>query len=236
VAAFRAKYGVATNIPIFGPFNGQLNNAGESVELFKPDAVQLPPHPDAGFVPYILVDRVQYGPVAPWPPGADGTSNSLQRINSSAYGNDPVNWQAAAPTAGRPNSGGPVDTDGDGLPDTWEIAYGLNPNDPADAILDSDGDGLTNYQEYLAGTDPRASSSNLNPTAVAVNATSFTLRFTAVAGRSYTVQYRNNLSSGGWQGMTNISSQATTGPLDVTDPGTGGSATRFYRIVTPALP
>jgi hypothetical protein len=46
------------------------------------------------------------------------------------------------------------DTDGDGLRDEWEIAHGLNPNDPSDAAKDLDGDGLTNLQEYAALTDP----------------------------------------------------------------------------------
>ncbi|MGD9036657.1 MAG: DUF2341 domain-containing protein, partial [Syntrophobacterales bacterium] len=46
-----------------------------------------------------------------------------------------------------------VDWDGDGLPDDWEIAHGLNPGFN-DANLDSDGDGLTNWEEYLRGTDP----------------------------------------------------------------------------------
>jgi len=36
------------------------------------------------------------------------------------------------------------DSDGDGLPDAWEIANGLNPNDPVDALKDPDSDGLTN--------------------------------------------------------------------------------------------
>ena len=47
------------------------------------------------------------------------------------------------------------DSDGDGMPDWWEITYGLNPNDPADASQDSDNDGWTNLEEYQNGTDPR---------------------------------------------------------------------------------
>ncbi len=50
---------------------------------------------------------------------------------------------------------GLVDTDGDGMPDMWEIVYGLNPLDPFDAFADSDGDGLPNFEEYLAGANPR---------------------------------------------------------------------------------
>ena len=49
----------------------------------------------------------------------------------------------------------PNDADGDGIPDDWEIANGLNPHDPSDAGQDTDGDGLTNLQEYQLGTNPR---------------------------------------------------------------------------------
>jgi uncharacterized repeat protein (TIGR01451 family) len=47
-----------------------------------------------------------------------------------------------------------IDSDGDGLPDSWEVTYGLDPNEPGDALLDLDGDTLTNLQEYDLGTDP----------------------------------------------------------------------------------
>lgn len=44
---------------------------------------------------------------------------------------------------------GQEDDDLDGMPNDWELANGLNPNDPNDAFEDPDGDGLTNLEEYL---------------------------------------------------------------------------------------
>ena len=64
----------------------------------------MAPHPDAGFVPYILVEQVNYLDDAPWPSSADGGGDSLQRKHPAEYGDDPVNWTAEAPTAGRPNT------------------------------------------------------------------------------------------------------------------------------------
>lgn len=46
------------------------------------------------------------------------------------------------------------DADDDGMPDSWEMQYGLDKNDPADAALDNDTDNLTNLQEYTLGTNP----------------------------------------------------------------------------------
>ena len=43
------------------------------------------------------------------------------------------------------------DSDGDGMPDEWEKANGLNPNDPSDANKDCTGDGYTNIEKYING-------------------------------------------------------------------------------------
>lgn len=48
----------------------------------------------------------------------------------------------------------PGDADSDGMPDTWETFFGLNPNSAADATADPDGDGLTNLQEFLTKGHP----------------------------------------------------------------------------------
>lgn len=46
------------------------------------------------------------------------------------------------------------DSDKDGMPDSWESKYKLNPNDPSDANQDCNGDGYTNIEKYLNGIDP----------------------------------------------------------------------------------
>jgi hypothetical protein len=106
--AFRAKYNVPTNIQIFGPYGSELANNNGSVELYKPDPPQAPDRgDDAGLVPYIRVDRVEYEDEAPWPEAADGTGPALQRLHVTGYGNDPTNWIAAAASPGAvfvPNS------------------------------------------------------------------------------------------------------------------------------------
>jgi hypothetical protein len=48
----------------------------------------------------------------------------------------------------------PTDTDHDGMPNVWETARGLNPNNRSDGSQDRNGDGYTNVEEYLNSLIP----------------------------------------------------------------------------------
>ena len=98
--AFRQRYMVPQAIPLFGPFSGKLSNTGERIEMMRPDHPEPPADPDAGYVPYVLVERISYSIDAPWPPFAVGLGIALQRVEVTAFGNDPANWTAAVATPG----------------------------------------------------------------------------------------------------------------------------------------
>lgn len=48
----------------------------------------------------------------------------------------------------------PKDTDGDGIPDAWEVKKGLNPNDAGDALTSSLQKGYTNIEVYINSLVP----------------------------------------------------------------------------------
>ncbi|MFO6425542.1 hypothetical protein ACK8OT_19350, partial [Motilimonas sp. KMU-193] len=58
------------------------------------------------------------------------------------------------------NSRYSFDNDRDGLPQEWEMQYGLSDSMPLDAKDDFDADGLTNLQEFLTGTNPHLADSD----------------------------------------------------------------------------
>ncbi len=101
---FRAFYDVPAAVPIYGPYDGGLANGGERLRLMRP----APEEDDE--LPYVLVDKVVFDDVTPWPSVADGEGPSLERRVPQDYGNEPRNWGASESdggTPGRANSIGP---------------------------------------------------------------------------------------------------------------------------------
>jgi hypothetical protein len=162
---------------------------------------------------------------------ANGTTSFFATLG----GTTPGNFMAATTTDTDGNTselsfGVPItelDTDRDGIPDSFEIAHGLNPNDPKDAAKDPDGDGLTNLQEYLAGTDPFNPNSalrldaQLNTNAVPV------LSFQTVSTRNYRLEYEDDLGSG-WHVLKDVKGDgARATVMDSPVP----ARRRFYRVV-----
>ncbi|HPC96565.1 MAG TPA: lamin tail domain-containing protein [Sedimentisphaerales bacterium] len=105
----RLSFGVVHTVPddvpvlTWGP--GRLSNGSDRLQVSRPGNAD-----DGTPTSWIRVDRVVYSDgshpedfptgVDPWPVEADGQGLSLHRIDPSAYGNDPINWKAAAPTPG----------------------------------------------------------------------------------------------------------------------------------------
>ena len=93
--AFRSRQTIPSDVvAVLGPWVGLLNNAGDTIALFKPDPPQGPQHPDFGFVPYILVEEIHYDSKAPWPVGPSN-GFAIQR-KTSGYGDDAANWELEA--------------------------------------------------------------------------------------------------------------------------------------------
>jgi len=117
-----------------------------------------------------------------------------------------------------------ADADGDEMNDDWEVVmFGSLAALPVD---DGDGDGFSNRQEFLAGTDPRSATSALRITSLLPGGE---LRFTTEAGKSYVIEYRDDMQAGTWDPLTN-GVVGTGRELSVTDPDMPGLARRFYRV------
>jgi hypothetical protein len=124
------------------------------------------------------------------------------------------------------------DSDGDGIPDNWELQYAGNLTS-LNGAGDFDNDRVPNSQEYLADTDPTDPSSNLRITDFIANSggTANTLTFTSRPTRLYEVHERTTLTpDSSWtdSGLGTIPPDAgTTTTRSFTDTA---SPTRFFRV------
>jgi hypothetical protein len=219
-ALFSQRHTMPTHVPVLGPYAGVLQDSGERLCLQRAAA------PDTNGLAWIDVEAVRYNDKAPWPPAADGGGTSLQRVDPTAYGNDPINWHAESPTPGRLNTG--ADSDGDGLPDGWESAHGTAVLQP-DADLDADLDGLSNRAEYLAGTHPTNALSALRVERLRASAPTISIEFYALSNRIYRVHHTDQLGSPHWTPLIEVSTRPTNRLETVIDAAPRHSQ-RFYRL------
>ena len=128
------------------------------------------------------------------------------------------------------------DSDGDGIPDWWELWHGLNPYDPSDAALDSDGDGVSNLDEYLAGTDPMDAASWFHITSITVG-TNCVLSLQSALNRLYTLESRTNLAVGSWilvPGQIDVAGNA--GLIELCQTNLSPNTAQFYRVKVRVAP
>lgn len=124
------------------------------------------------------------------------------------------------------------DTDADGMPDVWELAYEFNPNDPRDAALDPDRDRQSNLEEYRAGTDPRNPLSVLRITDITREENDVEVTWTTVGAHHYVLQEGGNILSGLGSTASPVLSIPRDGPRTVTFVHTNAAALpeRYYRV------
>jgi len=126
------------------------------------------------------------------------------------------------------------DTDGDGLPDAWELThYGSLAGGPG---ADTDGDGQTSLAEYLAGTNPNDPASVLAITShTSSGGISTTLTWKSMMSRNYRIEQSTDLGTWFDSGLGIIAPAGATTTDAFTHPY---APKRFFRVlaVNPLAP
>lgn len=147
LAAFKNHYGLGESTRILGGYAGGMAGTGERIALLRADTSLIGQPVE---LPRVTEDVVVFDDRVPWPVGAAGGGQSLHRISTSAYGNDPASWTGAAPSPGvvgfEPQAG---DFDGDGVADVTDITllFEQLQSPTPDASFDLNGDGNVNADD-----------------------------------------------------------------------------------------
>jgi|SRR5690554_1870153 len=98
-----------------------------------------------GFARSVIPSSALYS----WAPAAEEPEMTIQEAYNLGYR---VGFLDGSAGIGFNPSFPPLDEDGDGIYDNWEVVNGLDPTDPTDALSDPDGDLLSAYDEFFLGT------------------------------------------------------------------------------------
>jgi hypothetical protein len=133
-----------------------------------------------------------------------------------------------------------ADTDGDGIPDGWELSHVGNLT-TVTAASNNDGDRASDREEYLADTDPLVPGDELRITSFgfSANGTNTTATWASRPTRFYHVQKRSELNPGSlWTDIGLGLILPDTGPTTSRTFSDGPAAQRFLRIeaVRPLAP
>ena len=139
-------------------------------------------------------------------------------------------WSALVTAAFRPDP----DLDDDGLPDEWESAHGLDPDNATDATMDFDDDGHSNAAEFAAGTDPRDSSSTFVLALASHSGGTIELTFTAQPDRRYRIERSTDLSLASWTVRQAYDPEFTVRQIVFAESPSPSARRLFYRIVAEA--
>lgn len=124
------------------------------------------------------------------------------------------------------------DSDNDGMPDGWELLHGLDPL-LGDGDIDVDLDGLSNEMEFRAGTDPQLYASRLFLQTGPLVGDHLRLSWAAVPGMRYKLQARDSLTEPFVDLAPSIFPRVAQSPLEVhwIDFSAGVPfASRYYRV------
>lgn len=121
-----------------------------------------------------------------------------------------------------------IDTDGDGMPDSFEQLYFNHPTS-ASATDDDDGDGSTNLEEYSAGTNPSASNSTFRIRAVRTEGGEIVIHIDAIAHRRYRIEAGNSPMGGFPRTIKTFGPFLTDTPIEIHDSIVPDQSRGYYR-------